>query len=782
MAVGAGQLRAGKVFVEVGAKDNLSKALNRMQAKLKAFGQAANRMGASLARVAAVAAAPFALSLRTFSNFSDTMLQVRGVTQASEDDFKRLTETAKRLGATTSFTAKQVADGMKFLGMAGFDTEQILAGIPDVLNLARAGALDLGIASDIASDVGSAFGLAADDIGRIADVMATTATSANTTIEMMGETFKQAAPLAATAGQSLEDTATAIGALANSGVKASMAGTDLARVMKQMADPSVQKSMAGIGVSALDSAGDMRSVLDVMKDLGAATDKMAGGERLAFFSQNFGRAAKSAAILSKAGDSIDELSDKIANSAGSAQRIADTMDSGIGGAFRRLMSAIEGVQIAIGETLAPIIAKIADAFATVAGVVKEFVLQNQQLVIGVVAAIAGIGALGAGLLSLKAVTWLVTTAIGAFSIGIKMATGAVVALKAVIAGLLSPIGLVIAGVAGIGAAILVSTGVGGAALDWLKKQFAALHDAVSYVLGGIIDALKSGEFGLAARILWLSLKVAWETGIAPLRNVWAGFMSTFGELFHDGIAYVRRVWAEFGNWLWKSFPETMGAITELWVNSIAVLKNAWAKFQTWLAKRWLELQSLWDKTLDLSAAKAAAEDQLQVELENIESERGAGVAETFRKEGLSPLGHDDERDEQLLKIDRERQAAIARMNDAQAASISDAESALDDAKRELASAINESKAIKKQREESLSAPDAPGKLPKQQSPQDFAAGIKSAVDKITATKTSAGTFNAGIAGQITNLGVFNRINEHSRVTSENTKEIVRLINQGGKFV
>jgi TP901 family phage tail tape measure protein len=142
------------------------------------------------------------------------------------------------------------------------------------------------MAADIASDVGSAFGLAADQIGHIADVMSVTASSANTSIEMMGQTLKFAAPLAKAAGQSLEDTAAAIGALGNSGIKASMAGTDLALIMKKMGNEA-RTALGKMGVQSVDAEGNVRSVLEVMKDLGAATKGLSEADRLKFFSETF---------------------------------------------------------------------------------------------------------------------------------------------------------------------------------------------------------------------------------------------------------------------------------------------------------------------------------------------------------------------------------------------------------------------------------------------------------------------------------------------------------------
>ncbi len=279
-------IKAGKAYVELGVSNaKLVRGLRSAERKLKAFGSSVRGIGSKLVGLGSLLASPLAASVKIFAGFADKMAEVRAVTAASTDQFAKLEATAKDLGATTSFTASQVSEAMKFLGMAGFNTEGILAGIPAVLNLARSGAIDLGIAADIASDVGSAFGMAADQIGHIADVLAQTSSSANTNIQMMGESLKYAGSIAKAAGQSLEDTAAAIGALGNSGIKASSAGTDLALILKKIGGEA-RGALSKLGVQSVDAEGNIRSVLDVMKDLGQATSAMSDSQRLQFLARH----------------------------------------------------------------------------------------------------------------------------------------------------------------------------------------------------------------------------------------------------------------------------------------------------------------------------------------------------------------------------------------------------------------------------------------------------------------------------------------------------------------
>jgi len=528
-----GGVRAGAAFIELYVKNGMEKGLRKARAKLQAFSGSVQNMGRNLTGLAAVGAAPLAMAAATYANFADKMAEVRAVTGATERQFGQLEGKARELGATTSYSASQVAEAMKFLGMAGFNPDQIMAGIPAVLNLARAGATDLATAADIASDVGSAFGLTAEDLGHVADVMAVTASSANTSIEMMGETLKYAAPLAKAAGQSIEDTAAAIGVLGNNGIKASMAGTDMAEIMKSIGSKSV-KGIEAIGVKTSDAEGNVRNLLDVMKDIGAATAGMGQSDRLAFFEANFGRAAKSALILSDSGTSLDQLRDKIGDADGAAAKMAETMDDNLGGAFRRFMSAFEGVQISIGKALEGPLKGIVDWGGQALASIGQFIEANPLLVASFAAIIAIAGAAGVGLLGLAVVMNIVAGAIT----GIITMLGA---LATVITFLASPLGLAIvligALVAVIGgwiAAIGYATGFWSWAAAKIGEAFRYLWDTLGPIFQGLQSAMMSGKWKLAAQILWAGIKIAFAESMAfLLRSVetWASQVSeVIGQL------------------------------------------------------------------------------------------------------------------------------------------------------------------------------------------------------------------------------------------------------------
>lgn len=362
--VGSDATRLGQKIAAVGVQSKASLVSVASGFRAVSVAAAASRAavaGAAAAMSASMGALKIATagagiagiaSVKAFASFDAGMASVAAITQSTGKELDSLREKAKELGSTTQFSATQAAEGMKFLGMAGFDTQQILAGIGPTLSLAAAGSLELGMAADIASDVSSAFGLTADEIARVADVLATTATSANTTVEMMGETFQFAAPVAKAAGQSIEEVSIAAGILGNAGIKASSAGTDLKNVMVAIAKEDSASKIRDLGVELVNAEGEMRPLLEIMADFGRATERLTGPQRLATAIDIFGKiSGKSALILSDAGDSVDKLRAKMDQAPGSANRMAKVMQDSLGGVGVRIKSAMEGMAISMVEGL-----------------------------------------------------------------------------------------------------------------------------------------------------------------------------------------------------------------------------------------------------------------------------------------------------------------------------------------------------------------------------------------------------------------------------------------------
>ena len=290
-----------------------------------------------------------ALAVRSFAQFESSMLRVKAVTGASEEAFLAMSEQAKNLGATTAFTAQQAAEGMGFLGQAGFTTNEIMSAMPSVLNLAAAGQLELADAADITAAVRRGFGKSATEAGNVADILATAAASSNTSVQEMGEGFKFVGPVASAMGISIEETAAALAKLSDAGLKGSLAGTGLRQALVKLGPDIIKQGGLLPALRALDSEG-LRAVTTAMESLGA-------------------RAGTAAIALANSVDDVERLTGVFVNSDGAAQDMADTLMSRVTGAALRLKSAFDAVVQGVGEAFGPASIGFMDQVSTALGLV-----------------------------------------------------------------------------------------------------------------------------------------------------------------------------------------------------------------------------------------------------------------------------------------------------------------------------------------------------------------------------------------------------------------------------
>ena len=366
-------INAGQAVVQIIGNDSqLQDVLKKAGAGLQGFAQKWTAIGARLQAAGQMMFAPFQEAMRVFADFDDQMRRVAAVSGATGQAFAMLTKQAKVLGASTAFTASQVAAGMASLGMMGFSPAEINGAMESVMALSRATSIDLAEAASIAANQLRVFGMSAADTEKVADILAATANGSAQTLTDLGEALKVAGPLAKITGQDLRQVAGALGVLANMGIRGAMAGTAIARSYKQMADPAVQLRMRQLGVEVLDINGNLRDMAQIWAELGKKLATMTNAEQLATLKEVFNdRGMLGGGLLSFNSKSVDDFMAKLRQCDGYVAQTAEQMEGGLGGALRGLSSAWEAVKIAIGESvsaLSPLISALAAtarAFAVV---------------------------------------------------------------------------------------------------------------------------------------------------------------------------------------------------------------------------------------------------------------------------------------------------------------------------------------------------------------------------------------------------------------------------------
>lgn len=323
---------------------------------LSSAGAAAFEAITTAATVAAIAvAAVTAASVAVGASFEAQMSTVKAISGASAADFEKLNDLAKELGASTQYTATEVGEAMEYMAMAGWKTEDMLAGMAGVLNLAASSGEDLATTSDIVTDAMTAFGMGADEVNHFADVLAAAATNSNTNVSMMGETFKYAASLAGAMGYSIEDVSVAIGLMANSGIKGSSAGTALRKIFAETTSGATTAS-AALGeytIETQNADGSMRDLQAIIGDLRYAFSQMTESEKAANAEAIAGKTAMSGllAIVNASEADYQKLTGAVYDCAGAAQEMAEIRLDNLSGDVEIFKSELEGLGIQIYEDL-----------------------------------------------------------------------------------------------------------------------------------------------------------------------------------------------------------------------------------------------------------------------------------------------------------------------------------------------------------------------------------------------------------------------------------------------
>lgn len=554
----AGSIRMGGVFVEIGADAKaffatvgaVDKRLSKLgsfgvgaglSGMFKAFdgisksvvnvGRSLSGVGTKLGMFGAAVGAPMGLAIKQFTSFDDAIRATAAVTGALGPEgaasLSMLTDKARDLGATTSFTAVEVANLMTELGRAGFSPTEINDMTAAVLDLSRATGTDATNSAGIMAATLRQFGLGATDAAKAADVLTETANATFTSVEGLGESLKYAGPVAKSLGVSLEDTTAILGVLGNVGIQGSEAGTALRRLSVISAGAG-EKLHDLFGVSNQDAAGNMKPLVQILDEINTATKDMPVGERTAKMAKAFGLLGiTSANVLSQTAGGVVELADRLKSVDGVAAKTAKAMDAGLGGSFRLAKSAINDTAIEIGAALAPSLQTALGFIQDLANGVTGFVKENQQMVVDI--AKGTVAVIGCGL------------AFYALGTAIAVAGG-------ILGALLSPLGLVAAGIA----ALVVTTPELSASF---MSTFGEVQSIASTTMTGIYDAITGGDLGGAMEIAMTGLMAAWQTGTADLQSAFVSWSTQFQNGFTDlgtGIAVAwEQMWsqiAQTANW------------------------------------------------------------------------------------------------------------------------------------------------------------------------------------------------------------------------------------------
>ena len=593
--------RVGKELEQTAAKDaKLRKAMqNKIAADVNAK-SARSDLGSTLATTA-VMAAPFVGMLSKAADFEAVMSKVKAITVSDDKAMQQLTATARELGEKTMFSATQAGEAMTYLGMAGWNSQQIMAGMPGLLNLAAASGTDLARTADIVSDDLTAFGLGAEHAGHMADVFAKTSTKTNTNVEMLGETMKYAAPVAHAFGASLEETAALTGIMANSGIKASAAGTALRSGFLRLAGTSAKSTKAieemGLSLSeataqqeearaalaslgiAMDDTNGPRKMGAIVRDLADKTKDMSKEQRLATLATIFGTNAASAwvAVIDQGPDALDQLTKELENSDGAAAAMAETMQNNARGAMIRLQSATESVAISIGGTMLPTLAELGDSLANEAAYVSKVASEHPELTEAIIKTSFAVMGMVIAYKTIRAVYYSVMAAHAAYKL--MMESERVATMRNVIASGIHRAGMIASSIA------MYAT----AAAQWALNA-AMTANPIGLVIVAIV--------ALIAAFVWLGTHIEavsnfctsmWES---PTAAIIAFMTGPIGWLIYAAMGLIAN-WDQVKAWFTLLWEDPKAALSQFYDWVMSKLGGLF----DWISEKWEWVRSIFSKPI-----------------------------------------------------------------------------------------------------------------------------------------------------------------------------------------
>ena len=530
-------------------------------------------------------------------DFEEGMSNVEALSGATADEMVLLSEKAKELGADTKYTAQESADAMGYMAMAGWNAQEMLAGMDGVINLAAASGEDLAMVSDIVTDNLTAFGLTAADTAHFADVLAAAATSSNTNVSIMGETFKQSASIAGALGYTIEDVAVAVGLMANSGVKGSIAGTALKNTFNGLLE-GVTLTASAFGeydYTAIKADGTMKSFSETIDELRDCFEQMTEAERVNNAMALAGQRGYNGllAILNATDEDYASLTDSINNCTGAAKRMADIKMDNLNGDLELMNGAWEALQNTIGEQFIPEMRTLYQLGEDIGDGLNEFVQEHPALMKALAAFVAIVAVATSGVL--------------AFGAAVKLAA----ALK--LGALFATAGPLMLGVAAFGALTTAVVGFVSAANEGIPSV-----KELTDVARGLRDALEDADksYQTSATDIAATAAVA-DTYISRLETLETVTDRTDEQQteWHNTLALLANAIPELAEYIDLTNDTIDGGTAALRANTEAWKQNAEAQaYQEYLNS----VMEQYNGVMSEAAANSIKRTQAQVKLDKAE--------------------------------------------------------------------------------------------------------------------------------------------------------------------
>ena len=576
---------------------------------MTSMGSSISAVGSSLTKYITVPLAAVAgVGLKVAIDFEKNMSKVKAISGATTEDFKALREEAIDLGASTAFSATEVADAMSEMAKAGWNSNQILDGMSGVLDAAAASGESLASVSTIVADAITGFGLAAKDSTRVADLLTQAANSGTIGITDLGETYKYIAPVAKTMGLSIEDVTVAIAAMSKAGIKGSQAGTSMRDWLTNLVKPSdaVAQAMKELKINITNADGTFKPLSQDVDELRTIFSKLTDEQKTYYAATIAGKEGMSGmlSMLGLTKEEYDGIAKSMYGVSGVAKTTAEVMQDNLGNKIEQLKGSLESLAIRFGDYVIPSIQKfvikitdLIDKFTKLDPEIQKNILKWVGIAAVTGPVLIGFGkiiSVGGGVIStigkMPAAVSAASTGLKAFSAGVSSFTSGSAALGATTAAtgaattsFAAALGAVIIPILAIVAAIAVLVGVFVTLWktnDTFRESIIGTWNTIKTTVSGFID-------GLAERFSAIGINM--QTVTDTISKIWIAFCNILAPVFTGVFALLSNTLTVIfgvitgivdvfiglftGNWsqMWLGIKEIFGSVWDGIVNSFKII-------------------------------------------------------------------------------------------------------------------------------------------------------------------------------------------------------------------
>lgn len=560
------QGRLQSLATEINIFSRMGSAMTSFGDKLTTLGSGAVNLGSTLTGAITTPLVGIGVAaMTTFGNFEQQMNRVKAISGATGGQFDQLKQRAVELGASSVFSASEVAQAMENMASAGMNVNDIYSASAGVMDLAAVSGRDMGLAAEAVASAMNQFGIAGENATHVADVYAKAAADTNAETVDMAEAMKYAGPVMSSLNSSFEETAAAIGIMSNAGIKGSQAGTTLRTAVQRLAAPTdvASKLMQSLGISAYNSEGQMKPISELLPHLQERLSGLSEEQRNNALNTLFGKESLSGmlALLDSAGPEFDGVVSGLQNSNGAAKEMADTMNSGLSGSIENLKGKLETAAITVSERFAPYIEQLADKVGELTEWFTNLSEEQQDQIIkwGLVAAAAGpalvvfgkvAGALGTTFKALGTVSSGIGKLVGKVAplitkfAGMETAavgaTGATSGLGTSISLLSNPLGVVVGGAALLTGGLVVLAEAKERARESAEKYGTTLSNDTKGKLDEFSSAVTTAQTAMT------NFETGATTSADNVKNAVADMMSAITQGAEDSKARIDELAQKYG--------------------------------------------------------------------------------------------------------------------------------------------------------------------------------------------------------------------------------------------